>query len=337
MILAFILLIIFIEKCTVINIMSPTVFKKSKYNNYNYIHQGVANNNSEIVRVSDSPYNAIMYNEEENYFIIYGDEKIRKINSKGIQEFSIERNDNVSYANSGTYVFTENMVYDLSDKLITKTKIKKVIQASGEQLKLNKFLKLLSSYYQKANTVIYANVETFGAKNHKVYFKIDHDWIGIYISKIESNRINFHPSGEILKTFPEKRQHLLFLKNPVNNVYSSRSAGNETFSSVSNDLILTKEEEIEYPNNKNIKVAFYQKEKTLGVIAYTGIPTSFRGTAYFNLKINKEEYNFKEMGTNNIGFFNKVKHDISYYVVPNKFRKKTQVSFFKSFPSFKYS
>lgn len=333
MILAIILLLFFIEQFTVINIISSSLFKKSEYDDYTYIYQGVKNNHSEIIRLSESPYNSIMYDEKDNYFIVYGDDEIRKINNKGVEEFLISRNDDVSYANSGKFVFTKDMVYDFSKEIIKGTKIKKVIDVSGEQLELDGFLSLLSNYYQKANTVIYANVETFGAKNHKVYLKIEDEWIGIYISMLKSTGINFYPSGQILKKFPEKFPKLIFLKNPINNVYSSRSSGNENFSSVPDDLKLTKEEEMEYPSNNKINISFYQKERTSGVIAYTSIPVSFKGTAYFDLEIGKEAYKFKEMGIKNIGFSFTVKHDISYYVLPEKYLKKSEVSFLKVFPS----
>ena len=331
MILAFILLVFFVEKCTVINIVSSSLFKKSEYDSYTYLYEGVDNSNSEIVRISESPYNAVMYDDKENYFIVYGDYEIRKINSRGVESFFIEKQDDVSYSNLGAYVFTDTIAYDLSQETIIKTKIKKIIQASNEQLKLPGFLNLLGQYYQKASTVVYANVDNYNAKNYKVYLKIEEDWIGLYISKNNSTGINFYSSGEIVKKFPEKFQHLLFMKNPVNNVYSTRSSGNENFSSLPDELMLTTEETLEYPINKKIDISFYQKEKKLGVIAYTGIPISFRGTAYFNLKIGKEEYKFKEMGAKNLGFT--LKHYISYYVLPKKYVKNSEVSFLKVFPS----
>lgn len=332
MILAFILLVllvIFVEKCTVINVIS--FFKNSEYDDYTYLYEGVNNDNSEIVRISDSPYNAVAYDDIENYFIVYGDDQIRKINSIGVERFLIAKQDNISYSNLGAFVFTDTIVYDLSQEIIIKTKIKKIIHASGEQLELNGFLNLLSHYYQKANTVIYANVDNFSTNNYKVYLKIENDWIGLYISKNDSVGINFYSSGEILKKFPEKFRRLIFLKNPVNDVYSTRSSGSENFSSFPDQLTLSKEEAMEYSTNKKINISFYQKEKTFGVIPYTSIPVSFRGTAYFDLEIGKEEYKFKEMGVKNIGFT--VKHDISYYMLPKKYVKNSEVTFLKVFPS----
>ncbi|KAB1066895.1 hypothetical protein F6U93_13660 [Tamlana haliotis] len=330
MILAFIFLIVFLQKCTVINITSSSLFKKKAYNNYTYLHEGVKNDHSEIVKISKYPYNSIMYDDKENYFIIYGDYDIRKINSKGVEEFFISSTGDVSYANSGWFVFTKNMVYDLSKTPVTKTKINNIIHASGEQLELDGFLNLLNQYYQKAHTVIYAE-ETSADKNHKVYLKTENEWMGIYISKLESSGVNFYHDGEILQKFPEKFQRLIYLKNPVNNVYSSRSSGSETFSSYPDVLRLTKEEDMEYPDNKKIDISFYQKEETLGVIAYTSIPTSFKGTAYFNLKIGDQRYRFKEMGSNRIGLFSKVNHDLSYYSLPKQYLKKSEVSFLKVF------
>lgn len=333
MILAIILLVVFIEQFTVINIKGSSLFKKREYNNYTYIYQGVSNSDSELIRLSKSPYNSIMYDEIGNYFIVYGDDQIRKINSKGVEEFVISRNDDVSYANSGTFVFTKDEVYDLSQPTIKKTKIKKVIEANGEQLELNGFLNMLSHYYQKATTVIYANVETFGAKHYKVYLKIENNWIALYISKKKSKGIRFYPSGELLKKFPEKFQKLIFLKNPVNNTYSSRSSGNETFSSMSYNFKLTKEDELEYPSNKNINISFYEKKNRSGVVAYTSIPTSFMGPAYFNLKIRNKVFNFKEIGIKNVSSLFTIKHYISYYVIPKKYFTKSEVSFLKVFPN----
>lgn len=333
MILALIVLVVFIEKCTVINILSSSLFKNKEYDNYAYLHEGVGNDNSKIVRISESPYNTIAYDEKGNHFIVYGDDKILKIDSRGVEKFSIPREDGVSFANLGSFVFTDTEVYDLSQKTVEKTKIKKIIHATDTQLTLKGFLNLLGDYYEKASIVIYANEGTFNTKNHKVYLKIADDWIGLYILKNASYAMDFHSSGEILKKFPKKSKSLLLLKNPVNNIYSTRSSGSESFSSVPDDLELTKEKEIEYPGNEKIHISFYQKEKTLGTIVYTSIPVSFKGTAYFDLNIGKNNYKFKEMGAKSVGFVSEVKHGISYYVLPKKDIKNSEVSFLKVFPA----
>lgn len=331
MILAFIVLIVFIEKCTVINILSPSLLKKSKYDDYTYLYEGVTTTNSEIIRISESPYNAIAYHEKENYFIVYGDDKISKLNSRGVENFSIDIQEGVCFADFGAFVFTDTKVYDLSQEIIKEIKIKKIIHATEEQVKLKGFLNLLNQYYNKASKVLY--IATYDPDNHKVFLKIGNDWIGLYISKKNSFGINFHSNGEILKKFPEKYKRLIVLKNPVNEVYSTRSSGSETFSSLSYDVAPSKEEELDYPKNKKITISYYQKEKTLAVFPYTSIPVSFRGDAYFNLKIGNELYKFKEMGVKSVGFSFTIAHDISYYVLPKKYNKNSAVSFLKVFPS----
>ena len=217
--------------------------------------------------------------------------------------------------------------------IIKETQLKEIILATNEQIELTGFLNLLTKYYQNASTVIYANVDNFNAENYKVYLKIKNDWTALYISKNNSTDINFYPSGDILTKFPEKYQHLILLKNPINDVYSTRNSGSETFSSTPDDLTLTNESKLEYPSNEKITISFFQKEKTFGTIVYTNLPMSFKGSAYFNLKIGEENFNFKEMGVKHIGFDFTVKHDLSYYVLPKKYGVHSKVSFLKVFPA----
>ncbi len=331
MILGCFLLLVFIQKCTTINITSASLFMKKEYESYNYLKEGINSENSQILKISDSPYNSIAYDEIGNFFIIYGDERIRKINSFGEEEFSVNKSDSISYANLGSYVFTESEVYDLTQKKVKGEEIKQVIDFTKKKLSIDGFFKLMQTYYNKASVVIYANVETFGAKNYKVYLKIENDWLGIYISQNKSHGINFYPSGEIVKRYPEKLKKLIFLKNPVNNRYSTRSSGNESFSSVPDRVVLTMENKLEYPKYGAIKTSFYQKENTYGTIAYTSIPMSFIGTSYLRLKIDKEVFKFKEKGIKSIGFISKAKHYLSYYVLSKAYTEKSEVSFLKLF------
>ena len=67
MILGFVLLVFFIEKCTVINIISSPLFKNSKYDKYSYLQDGLNTGKTEVIRISESPYNAIGYDEKGNY------------------------------------------------------------------------------------------------------------------------------------------------------------------------------------------------------------------------------------------------------------------------------
>lgn len=329
----FISILVFLEKCTVINIVSPPIFKNKKYINYSYLHKGIHNTKSEIIQISDSPYNIIAYDDISNYFIVYGDNKIRKINSRGVHSFTLNKGDGISFSNLGPFVFTDSTVYDLSQENIEAKKIKTIIHADNELLKFKGFMAFLNNYYSQASVVIYANTDDFSANDYKVYLKIDDDWMGLYIAKQLSEGINFYSQGDVKKKYPEKFNKLLLLKNPVNNVYSSRSSGNENFSSVPDALELTKESKLDYLHDEEINISYYQKENTSSVIAYTNIPISFVGTAYFDLKIRNEIYKFKENGFKSIGLFSAIKHDISYFLIPHKYFDNSEVSFLKLFPS----
>ena len=101
--ISLLLLLVFFEKCTVINITS--LFKKKEYDNYPYLYEDVTNTNFEIVRLSESPYHTIAYDEKKNYFIIYGDDEIRKINSLGADLFSLKKTDDLKFFKSRCICF----------------------------------------------------------------------------------------------------------------------------------------------------------------------------------------------------------------------------------------
>ncbi len=327
------LLLVFIQKCTTINIMSNSLFKKKEYDSYPALKEGVYSEKSEILKISESSYNSISYDEKGNYFILNSGNDIIKINNLGEIVFNIERTDNISFSDLGSYIFTEEAVYDLTKKEVKQTILKKVIKASGNQLELAGFLNIIEDYYHKASIVIYANTETYGAKNYKVYFKIDNDWFGIYISKKEAdnNGIKFYSKGKILTKYPEKYTKLILLKNPENNKYATWSSGDEQFSGTPDFVDVSKENKLIYPKYEGIKSHFYQKQNTHGTIVYTNIPVSFMGTIYLELKIKNEVFKFKEQGIKYVGSFLNPVHYVSYYVLPKIYTDKNSVSFLKVF------
>ncbi|QQY83149.1 hypothetical protein JJL45_03910 [Tamlana sp. s12] len=333
MILALIVIVLIIQKCTVLDLSPLALVNKNKYTDYKYLHEGVRNPNTEIVKVSDTPYNTIGYDEKHNYFVVYSDDHIHKINSAGVEIFKIAKH-NTSFTELGPYIFENDSVYDLTEKYIGKTEIKEVIPFSIETHHEDNFTKLLEQYYHKASAVYYANVGPYGPEHLKIYLKTANTWTLLNILK---KGYTFGESyggyDNFLKAFPEKYQRYIYLKNPVNQVYSSRNAGSETFSSIPDDITLTMEDSLEYPEHKNIKVSYFKKQKVASVIAYTGIPVSFSGPAYINIKISGNVFKVKEMGHKSAGISFGIQHFISYYMLPKNFEKQSNISFLKIFPS----
>ena len=159
MIFGYVLLfLIFLNKFTVVNITSASIFKKKEYNNYSYLKNGIESEHYQIKRISEEPYSAIVYDPLDNFFIVYGPRKIQKISTEGKEEIEFSNSNDVTYTNFGHYVFTDTTAYDLSEKIVKSEKLKEVISPTKD-LSSEDLLTLFEGFYRKASVVIYGNYE----------------------------------------------------------------------------------------------------------------------------------------------------------------------------------
>lgn len=82
-ILVFIVLIfLFLDRCTSVNISTSSLFQNSKYNNFKYLKDGVSSENYEILRLENTNY-PILYDTLQNTFYINCGDGICKIDGDG--------------------------------------------------------------------------------------------------------------------------------------------------------------------------------------------------------------------------------------------------------------
>lgn len=204
-----VLLILFLEQCTIVNVFSPPFFKKTKYDSYSYLKDGVESENYKIEYISN-PYTAfITYDSTNNYFFI-AQASYRKIDRNGIEKIKIDYHEHLDNPLFTHYLFDKEGVYDFSKEKVEKEKFNEIINADYS-LKTKEWEKLFSEYYQKAQVVVYG--DNMDYEYYPAYLKINNKWILFHTPSY--NKINKeYDLGIYFEGYPAKFNKMVLLKAP---------------------------------------------------------------------------------------------------------------------------
>ncbi len=307
-----ILLILFLEQCSIINVLSPPIFKKAAYDTYPYLKEGVVSENYEIRYIS-SPYKAfITYDSKHNYFFI-AQEPYRKIDHNGVEKIKIEFNGQLDNPLFTHYVFDKKGVYDFSKDTVKKENFSKIINADYS-MKAKEWNSLFKEYYRKAQVVVYGNDMDY--KYYPIYLKINNLWILLLTSSYDGINQDYS-TGISFDGYPAKFNKMILLK----------SAQTKDFSNGLTQLNTKAEEySLNYPKNFKIKRLFYKKEMVAENFPYTSIPQEYSGTAYYRLKTGGDTLKFKEKALKHCLRIS-IKTYLNWFVLPKKYIQNTEVSF----------
>ncbi len=328
MVISIISLLIFIllfEQCSVHNLRNAFVLKKKEYLSLPYLKDTVESENYCIKYISTN-YTKIYYHPSHLFFMLIGNTEYIKLDAKGKQAYSIERNDSMHNPFLCPYVFTQNSVYDFTENELVEVPFEEVVNAEQAFEELA-WEKEMDNYYKLAQVVIYgeeySSVDGWG---FPVYFKIDSNWIKLVTPKGWVRSANFDGLEFRYKQYPAKFDHMVLLKDPKLNEYSDNTGSN--IGSIFEDktpYLLT------YSTKFKIKRQFYQKEMICDYFPYTHIPNSWTGTACYRLKMKGDVLKFKEHTIKPV--FNRVQDYFFWYILPNKYQNDSQVSFIEySYP-----
>lgn len=321
-IVSVILLLVFLDRCTTINI--STAFLSSKYKAYPELRQGVSSKNFELRHIDSILYCGITYDPVYHFFLIDNGYAIHKIDAKGNEVFKLEQG-GLNLLRFTHYAVDSTGIYDLSKDKVARETFKSRINVD-QKLKKEAWEKIFAQYYKEAQTVVYGNYSSDG---NPIYLKINEDWILIKTNTNDNRIVDEDQVSEVtFEGYPAKYNPLYLLKDVKNLTYSNNQSTTDEFLNTYYTVKL-KEKELEYPADMALNLQAFQKEGVGFRAAYSGLPLSWALTAYYEINRSGEKLNFKTYANQYIGLSKPVDTYLTLFTVPQKFRSQTAVSFLK--------
>ena len=345
-VLLVIVILVFIEKCSLINLSTADIFRPKECKNLKGLLDTIKSKNFEIVPLkADFP---ILFDSIRNEFYLSNKNGLTKIDAQGNIMFSDgllkEKYTSVFYFNNFTpYFFSDNGVYDFSGDALKYIPFLPIENLKNE-ISPTDFNILFEKYYNSAEIVLYdtSNNRTTNAvnevaieNNYPIYFKIKNDWILMFYQKDYFKSENNIIGQYDLEKFPAKlgNKKLIVLKENKNNTYSTKKVSeliNDEYLNTYKDIIL-KEKFFDYQTNNDTKIVSYKKESYYSRGSYLALPgwaseSPFLNIAYFQLNFNNDTLFFKEQALKERSN-SECTNEIYLYEIPKKFRNKTKVAF----------
>lgn len=144
--------------------------------NYPKINSGVSSRNYTLEKISSG--GGVYYDNEAEYFIIYSDSSVLKVNHLGDVVFSSETISSDEMYLSSHYALSSNGVIDLSVKDIRLEELSKTIyyEWTRDELKLQEEKEVFDKLYFEADTVVYFEISDKGVNHFLAYFKVKGNW-----------------------------------------------------------------------------------------------------------------------------------------------------------------
>ncbi|UQB69891.1 hypothetical protein [Epilithonimonas zeae] len=341
------LILLFIDRCTTINLTTADIFRPKSYNHFKELTQKPQSENFEIVpALGTFP---ILYNSVKNEFYLKNGQGLTKYDASGNLMISNDLNKEkytsiFDFSNFVPYVFAENGVYDFSGNRLIYSKFSQILNVKNE-LSDKEFKSIFEENYRQSNLVIYdtdRNIES-GRNCFPMYFRIGENWILMFSQK-DDYRFS-HQGNEVFesdtigqidfKGFPAKffNQGLTVLKDFKTGLYSINQLGKEK---IDDDYLnkyytqILKEKNLDYQTDSKIKLLSRKKDDYYETGNPFSLPQwvapSFINTAYYSLTYQNEKLFFKAKA---VKMYDSptAQNDLYLYELPKQFRIKSKLAF----------
>ncbi len=330
--------LLFIEKCSLINLSTADIFRPKSYKNFKGLLDTVQSKNYEIVLIDgDFP---ILYDSIKNEFYLSNKNGLTKIDANGNILFkanlSAEKYTTVfDFENFTPYVFTDRGVYDFTGDNLKYIPFSKIENLKNEISNFD-FKNIFENYYRTAEVVIYDGDRNIDIERdcYPMYFKINNEWILLFSQKGDRRFTNDTIGQRNFESFPPKfsNNRLIVLKDFNNAVYSTKQISEK----ISDEYLATyigqilKEQKLDYNSSNSIKMVSHKKDSYYFTGSYFDLPDwvspSSICTAYFELNYNNEKLFFKEKALKYYSDY-KSKNDLYLYELPQSMRNKSKLAF----------
>ena len=305
-----VILLLFLQQCTTVNLIPAFVSNKD---DYKYISDIIDSDEWNIDQITNNRYAYITYDTINNYFIVDDSYSKSKIDSNGkVLKRISHPSGEIPYKTH--YVFTDSTVWDFSKTNLAFESYQKTINPEVDILEKNWIL-IFEEYYNAAQIVIYGD--------DVIYMKIKEDWILMYLDD------NYFLRGDNISErsfdgYPAKKDSaLIFLRESETGIYSDWSSRIGSLDQRNYD-----ENKLKY-TTETIDQISYSKVKESDRLAYINIIARFVGDGYYQLKKGDNYLKFIENTFNTPFIFFKTENYFEHFVLPKSFDSKTDISFVK--------
>ncbi len=340
-----VIILFFLDQCTLINITTSDIFKPSYYINSKQLSQKITSEKYELVPVNGTF--PVLFDSIKNEFYVKNENGLIKYDSVGniiiSADLPKEYSSTSEFENFIPYVIVEKGVYDFtSDKLVYK-ELSKILNFKNEMSE-QEFNDAFEKNYKAADIVIYDS--EFYVEHKRMctpmYFRIGGNWTLLY-SKTDAYRYTHQDNQGIddiiigrvdHMDFPAKFNNtgLTVLKDNKNGIYSTIQNVEKVTDEYFQTFVKLKlnEENFNYSTSNEVSLASRKKESFDNDKYYLGIPSfiapDFINIGYYKIEFNNENLYFKEKALKQFGHL-KCTTETYLYEVPTRFRKKTKVAF----------
>lgn len=359
LIIAILMLLVYavLQSFTTLNLSPGLVLNSSKYKRFSELSDGVewgayrldritgdTLNSSAHKKNNFSSVNSIRYFPENNFYLVFDYRmsegfNLIKIDSLGrkVEDYNIKeiRSFDFIMIDQNGIVATENQVYDLTKDEFNPRKFEKVLNQKNE-LDLEEWIDTFKKLYKESENVLYSQYSDKQDERSLVYFYHKSRWIKLYMLRspmmyynsdlgmaIQINQKVFEPKyGRSYQSY--------YLKDVQNDVFSNESRStSEVFNNGAYALnnLTPGDAQIDYEATGKLKLlSFRKKDYTDEGYFNPGIPISFYGPGYYELKIGEETLNFQTVASKT-SFRKEYQTDLHLFDLPKEYRHRNKVRF----------
>ena len=325
LVLLIVLIVIYCIKFTAIQIAVANVLFPKQLKNYPYLNEGAQSENFKVDYLFYDPAN-IDYDTETGFFIV----TTAHVNQSFLVYHKLDASGNlldslVSDTSAIHTFYAEGVVFGTDyfiDWSTSDNQDKQPFTAF-----LNQDFSMDDKTWEENFTAHYKNAVAVTYKASKdwdyltFYFKTAQGWMAMNTRKKDGRIYQDMESGNDLdfKGYPTKGNRFIALKDAISGEYPLLSYRHQSDAEHQN---------YNWTDEKNpVHLQYFKKENLQGRAPYSGLPQTWGGDAYLELKHKKELIRFKEIATKNVGLFTQPQINLALYNVPQPYDKKCGVAF----------
>ncbi|QDW24368.1 hypothetical protein FFJ24_005840 [Pedobacter sp. KBS0701] len=338
--LSLFVIIIGLNKLTTINLSPRLLIRYNQYKNYPELRNGLNSDKHLLYRATQTSNAEILYFPDKNFVLINNFKKLGyynpiKIDAKGhkIFELNIDENSQFKFLETiNCFAIGADGIYDISADHPAPLPYNEVLNEDNS-MQGNQWVEIFEKNYKQSEVVLYG-WHTDQASAQCVYFQIAGKWTKLYTS-INSSAGGIYADGsEIIckingKNVPHKWHEAHFLKDAHKGVYSNSLRFKDSYISTYNsDFSFFPDQSLKYKDSGNIKTEAFAKESSTKEGYFNpGIPSTFYGTAYYELNLNDDILHFKSVAYQYNSFGESPQTDLHLFQLPEIFTKNSDICF----------
>lgn len=336
----FLLIILIVDRFTVINLSPKLLFNQAKYKQFSELGDELRGSHYVMNRLTETRNVNIRYFPQQNFFLLSdiennGQFHLIKIDCKGenIFELNFKEKNAFNFVEAiNCFVIGANGIYDCSADKPVAVPFSEVFNRD-KNITPEEWENIFKERYQTADIVLYG-WHTDMENAQCVYFRNEGKWTKLYSFLNDGPMYVFAEGPKIEckignKRIPHKWQEEHFLKDVAKATYSNELRyTDEYITPYNSDFSFFPDQKLKYqPFGALNTLAFAKENYTTEGYYNPGIPNTFYGTGYYELNMGNDVLNFRTVAYQHNGIGESTQSDIYLFSLPLNYVEKSEVGF----------